>query len=99
MDPFVLHPDFYNRPIRLTEEEMANAPEVLRRFFAGTSLSETRGLLWKMVEACVGHPNEMAFETPDLRQNVLLLYYDLERALEAAWLLCGRKENKSPEKP
>jgi hypothetical protein len=95
MEPFELHPDFYDRPIRLTEEEMADPLAVLRFFFSGTPLSETRQMLWDMVTASLRIRDCLAFETPEQRENLLLLYHDIERALEAAWLISEQTRCKA----
>lgn len=86
MTPFKLHPDFYNRPIRLTEEEKANPLEVLRIFFVETNLSEIRSELWQVVATCAS-VQDSVFDDPIKRQNLLILYREVERALEAALLL------------
>jgi hypothetical protein len=99
MEPFELHPDFYNRPIRLNEEEKADPQDVLRSFFINNPLSAIRQALWKMVEACVGTPNEMAFETGELRENLLLFYAQLEQALEAALLLSEQYPQRRKPNP
>ena len=92
MSAFEYHPEFYSRPIRLSPEEMNDPWTALRDVFIGTSLCEMRKVLWKMVEACVGTADPGAFETAEQRQNVLLAYHDMERALEAAWLLYRRRK-------
>lgn len=89
MNPFELHPEFYNQPIRLDKHEMSDPGEALRDIFLSTTLPEMRQALWKMVEACIGTPDESAFETPEQRQNLLLAWQDMEKALEAASLLSG----------
>ncbi|MET0391977.1 MAG: hypothetical protein ABW019_02500 [Chitinophagaceae bacterium] len=96
MNPFELHPEFYDQPIHLTPEEMSDPRQALRDIFFSTALWEMRQYLWKMVEACIGTPDPGAFETNEQRENLLLAYYDLERALDAAALLAARrKEGKT----
>ncbi|MET0392735.1 MAG: hypothetical protein ABW019_06320 [Chitinophagaceae bacterium] len=96
MNPFELHPEFYNQPIHLTPEEMSDPREALRDIFLSTTLCEMRQHLWKMVEACIGTVDPGAFETGEQRQDLLLTWHDLERALEAALLLsCSGKGTKT----
>lgn len=103
MTHFTLHPQFYNRPIRLSEEEQDDPQDVLHGFFINNPLSAIRETLWKMMEACIGTPDELAFETPENRENLLLFYDELEQALEAALLVNeqwpGRKKNKAAKPP
>ena len=95
MNPFELHPDFYNQPIHLTPEEMSDPREALRDIFLSTTLLEMRQHLWKMVEACIGTVDPGAFETGEQRQDLLLAWHDVERALEAALLLSGSGRAKA----
>jgi hypothetical protein len=99
MEHFEYHPDFYGRPIRLDKNEMSDPREALRNTFLSTSLLEMRQALWKMAEACVGTPDQSAFETPEQRQNLLLAYQDIEKALEAGWLLSGRGHDSQTTPP
>lgn len=92
MNHFQHHPVFYNRPIRLSEEEQANPLEVLQDFFFCNRLHELRELLWNMVANSLCVPDSV-FDKAIERQNLLGLYQDLERVLEAALLLSGQPEN------
>ena len=94
MNPFELHPEFYDQPIHLTPEEMSDPRATLREIFSQTSLSEMRRDLWKMVEACVGTPDPGTIETPEQRQDILMTYYEVERALDAAALLAARRKEE-----
>lgn len=91
MNQFELHRDFYNRPIRLTEEEKANPLKVLRTFFVETNLSEIRTELWQIVATCISVPDSV-FDCPIKRQNLLILYREIERALEAGLIACEQEK-------
>lgn len=92
MNHFQNHPVFYNRPIRLSEEEQANPLEVLQDFFFCNRLHDIRDLLWNMVVNSLYVPDSV-FDKARERQNLLGLYRDLERVLEAA-LVLSRQEEK-----
>ena len=44
------HPEHFDRPLRLTPEQLEKPLAVLRNFFQNAHLSETRETLWKLVE-------------------------------------------------
>lgn len=92
MNHFQNHPVFYNRPIRLSEAEQVNPLEVLQDFFFCNRLHELRQLLWNVVTNSLCVPDSV-FDKAAERQNLLGLYRDLERALEAALLLSEQKES------
>jgi len=92
MNHFQNHPVFYNRPIRLSEEEQANPLEVLQDFFFCNRLHDIRDLLWNMVTNSLYVPDSV-FDKAAERQGMLGLYHDLERVLEAALLLTRQEEN------
>jgi hypothetical protein len=98
MTPFELHPAFYSRPIHLSKEEQANPLELLQDFFFCNLLPDIRSLLWQMVVNSLCVPDS-AFDQAGHRQSLLALYRDLERVLEAAWLLSHRKEDIPTDHP
>lgn len=89
MNPFQSHPDFYNRPIRLSPEE-TEPLEVLQSFFQNCPLAEVRRILWQMVETSLVVPYSV-FDEAGHRQTLLWFYRELETVLEAGWLLCETK--------
>lgn len=94
MTPFILHPGFYNQPIRLTQNEKAAPHEVLQDFFQNCSLSEMRRLLWLSVEAALVRPHS-TFDDAAERQSLLWFYRSVEEVLEATWLLCREQHVSS----
>ena len=97
MNPFTLHPAFYSRPIHLCEEEQANPLELLQDFFFCNPLPDVRRLLWQTVISSLCVPNSI-FDQACHRQSLLALHRDLERVLEAAWLLSEQREKGGKEK-
>lgn len=96
MNSFTLHPAFYSRPIHLSGEEQANPLELLHDFFFCNPLPDVRGLLWQMVVNSLCTPNSV-FDQAGHRQSLLALHRDLERVLEAAWLLSEQREKGGKE--
>ena len=94
MIPFSLHPQFYNRPILLSTEEQAAPLAVLQDFFTLNRLCELRGMLWQLVQAGLS-ARDTIFDSAVERQNLLGIYEDLERALEAAFLLSQQADQPS----
>lgn len=94
MIPFSLHPHFYDRPIRLSAEEQADPRAVLRDFFTLNRLHELRAMLWQWMQAGLSAP-DTAFDSALERQNLLGMYEDLERVLEAAFLLSQQADTPS----
>lgn len=92
MDPYTLHPSFYNQPIRLTREEKAAPQEVLQDFFHNCPFADIRRQLSCMMEAALCMPHSPYDEAAE-RQSLLWFHRELERALEAARLLCDQGDS------
>jgi hypothetical protein len=86
MSQFLEQPGLFDQVIRLGEEERKTPLMVLERFFEDYRLHECRHHLWTMVQACLTTDNEV-FNEPTERADLLLRYEDLEKLVEAAWLL------------
>jgi hypothetical protein len=90
MSPFQLHSEFYNHPIRLTEEQRENPSDVLTEFFSDYSLSEVRDILNANAEVCLTcdmHP----FEAGERRANFMHFQQKIELLLEAAFLIAKQQ--------
>lgn len=94
MTSFELHSAFYNQPIRLSEEEKTDPLETLREFFQECPLSTVRRTLSHMVETSLSLPHSV-YDDAGERRYMLWLYRQMERALEAGWLLCNGEENEA----
>lgn len=70
MEPFQLHPTFYNQPIRLSPEEQADPLEVLHNLFDNCPLSTLRKTLWEMVEASLALPHSV-YDAAGERRSLL----------------------------
>jgi len=86
MSHFHAHPDLFNLPILLTEEEKQNPSVVLTRFCNDYSLFELRDYHWNQLETCLTTDNT-SFSEPEQRADLLYRYQQLEKVLEAIFLL------------
>jgi hypothetical protein len=89
MNPFINHPEFYNRPIRLDKDERDSPVEVMEDFFDSYRLHEVRQILWDMVQTAVTTDNYL-FNDFDRRDFLFLFYEKLERFLESGFLLANQ---------
>lgn len=80
------HPQWYNLPLRLSEEELDNPILVFNEFFQCYHLNETREVLWQWLSAIISSPGSISSE-PLERSNHLYFYEKVEEIIEAAFLL------------
>lgn len=80
------HPQWYNLPLRLSEEQLDNPILVFNDFFQCYHLNETREVLWQWLSAIISSPGSISNE-PLERSNHLYFYEKLEEIIEAAFLL------------
>jgi hypothetical protein len=86
MQPFDLHPEFYNKPIWLTEEEKENPMSVIQGFFEDVKLIEVRQHLSNMLEVCLASSNSLYTDSQE-RDAVLCFYNQLEKLVDATYVL------------
>ncbi|OQP44249.1 hypothetical protein A4H97_33390 [Niastella yeongjuensis] len=80
------HPQWYNQPLRLSEEQLNNPILVFDDFFQGYHLNETREVLWQWLLAVISSDGSIASE-PLERSNHIYFYEKLEEVLEAAFVI------------
>lgn len=95
MNPFESHPDFFNQPLRLSEEEKEQPLETLRDFFDNCPLSTVRKILWNMVETSLSLPHSV-YDDAGERRYLLWFYRQLEATLEASLLLSASEKRQKP---
>lgn len=83
MQPFDLHPEFYNQPIWLTEEEKQNPMLVIKQFFDDVKLIEVRTHLYNLLEVAITK-NDTIYDDAKERDAVLCFVKQLEKLVEAA---------------
>jgi hypothetical protein len=86
MHNFELHPEFYNQPILLTEEEKKYLLLVIKKFFGDVTLVEVRKHLHNLLEVALTRPNTI-YDDASERDTVLYLIKQLEKVIEMAWLV------------
>jgi hypothetical protein len=92
MSHFYDRSEFYNKPIKLNEEEMKNPHAVLRAFFEDFRLSELRELIGQIGQVCLStdHP---PFDEPTERANLIEYHLKLEMVFEAAFVIAKHTES------
>ena len=86
MEHFNLHPDFYNKPILLTENEQQEPLLVIRGFFDDSNLVETRIHLSNLLEVALTKTNSIYDEASE-RDTVCYFCIQFMKVLEAGYLL------------
>jgi hypothetical protein len=86
MHIFELHPDFYNHPILLTDEQKQDPVSVIREFFDDVKLIEARVHLHNLLEVALTRPNTFYDEAGE-RDAALCFIKQIEKTLEASWML------------
>ena len=78
--------DVLDQVLCLTEKEELDPMTVIDDLFSDYGLTAIRKHLWQMTEACLTSENT-AFDDPVKRTDQLSLYYNLEKFMEAAFIL------------
>jgi hypothetical protein len=76
---------FFNQPIRLEKEEMANPDLVIEAFRNAHHLHEIRQYLWDLLETAITTENT-AFQDASSRNHILFFYQELESLIEAIYM-------------
>ena len=88
MNFFQKHAEFFNQPIRLSDEDRKAPEEVVRYYFGAIHLYEIRKYLAELVDAAITSPN-LYFEEAESRESIIIFRDMLEECLEAASLIYG----------
>jgi hypothetical protein len=86
MSNYLNHPDFYNQPVCLSEDQILDPIQVLREFFTDYNLSELRQINADIKEHCLT-TDRVPFSEPENRENHILYQEKLIGLLEAASIL------------
>ncbi|OQP59255.1 hypothetical protein A3860_38025 [Niastella vici] len=90
------HPQWYNEPLRLTEEQTNEPTLALDDFFQCYHLNEVRQTLWQWVVAVISSAGSVSDDHHE-RNNHLYFYEKMEMLVEANWIMrrgCGK--NNTP---
>ena len=80
------HPQWYNQPLRLQEEEINNPNLVFNDFFQCYHLNEVRETMWQWVVEVISSPHSISSDHHE-RNNHLYFYEKMESLVEAAWII------------
>jgi hypothetical protein len=80
------HPQWYNQPLRLTEEEWKNPLLVLKDFFECYHLNDVRDINWKWLVEVLSSSGSISSEALE-RNNHIFFYEKLEALIEACYLI------------
>lgn len=89
--------DTANKIIRLTPEQCNDPASVVAEFFLNYHLHDVRTILWQWLWAGVANSNGH-FTSAIERSDLLFLYENLERLIEANYLLKKRADAKKHKK-
>lgn len=89
--PFIMrtcnnHPQWYNQPLRLTEEQRNNPMSVLNEFFECYHLNDVRDLFWKWLVEVLSSPGSISAEALE-RGNNIFFYEKIELLIEACFII------------
>src|SRR4030095_11345238 len=85
------YPEWHNNPLRLTTPEMQNPNIVLKDFFSAYHLTDIRECLTEWLYSAI-----RTDEVPAM--NYVYLHDNIERLVEAAWLLYNNKKGNQQKK-
>jgi hypothetical protein len=80
------HPQWYNQPLRLTEEQRRNPMLVVNEFFECYHLNDVRDLFWKWLVEVLSSPGSISAEALE-RGNSIFFYEKIELLIEACYML------------
>jgi hypothetical protein len=93
MSEFLNHPEFYNQPVCLTDDEINFPFNVIDRFFTDYSLSDIRTIHDEIKEICLT-TDAPPFANGNQRSDFLFYLNNLIRFLEAAFVLSELKSQR-----
>ena len=86
------HPDWYNQPLRLSEEERENPRLIIENFFESYHLQEVREILWNWMVEIVSSSRSIAQEGKQ-RNDHIYFYEKIETLVEAVYLMNQRSDS------
>ena len=85
-----LHPEWYNTPLRLNEQEKSDPVSVLQEFFQSYHLNDIREILWAWTVTVVSSPNSFSNDHHE-RNNHFFFYEKVEQLIEACWRIYSQE--------
>lgn len=87
------HPQWYNEPLRLNEEERQDPLLVLTDFFESYHLQDVRDILWKWTVEVISSQGSISREGLE-RSNHLYFYEKIEALIEASYMLRNQLQDQ-----
>src|SRR5688572_21446519 len=87
------HPQWYNQPLRLSEEQRRNPLEVFEEFFQCYHLNESRQTMWEWLAEVISSPHKISSDPHD-RDNHMYFYEKMEELIEAAFIITKRTRKR-----
>lgn len=91
------HPQWYNVPLRLNEEEKGNPFLVLEDYFQCYHLHEVRQILWNWMVEVMSSQHGISCD-PHERSNHIYFYEKMEALVEAAYVMHKQNQKKRRKK-
>lgn len=93
------HPQWYNQPLRLNEEQRRNPLEILEEFFQNYHLNDTREILWYWLTEVIAS-SRLVSRNEHHQGNQMYFYERIEELIEAAFIITKRtrKRQRKAEK-
>ncbi|OQP57605.1 hypothetical protein [Niastella populi] len=91
-----LHPEWYNTPLRLNEQEKSDPLSVLYEFFQSYHLNDIRQILWGWTVTVVSSSPNCVSNDPRERNNHLFFYEKIEQLIEACWMIHSQEGMQVP---
>lgn len=92
MKTFNKKPEWYNQPLRLTQEQKQAPVSAIEDFFECFHLNEVREILWNWMVEVVSSPHGISHDHHE-RNNHLYFYEKKELLVESAYVML-KKANK-----
>jgi hypothetical protein len=84
------HPQLYNQPLRLSDEQWQNPILAIDNFFECYHLHEVREILWNWLVEVLSSPHGIS-SNPLERSNHIYFYEKIELLVEAAYIIQKNK--------
>jgi hypothetical protein len=91
------HPDWYNQPLRLTQEQKQDTTSVIEDFFECFHLNEVREILWRWMVEVVSSPRSISDDHHE-RNNHIYFYEKIEILVEAAYVILKKIKKQKRRK-
>jgi hypothetical protein len=93
MRTFNKHPQWYNVPLRLSDEQKHDPFIVINDFFESYQLNEVREVFWNWLVEVLSSDHSISSDAHD-RNNHVYFYEKIEELVEVVYVLYKRNKKK-----